>query len=1146
MDWTDLHAKLLGDAFKKLLGQPEKGSVAFVRCLAPKVVEALAADPTFSPDGWMVRRVADQEDEAKRTITADQAVELREDKADPLVLLVDPTRAGAGMDGIHSAAKELAEAELFREAMSRAGAAVTRRYSGETRKSAERAAQKARGHGNIHGIPPWAEFDFLTRIAASDRSPGELLPLLGLWPVESTDGPTLSERDLDLSRLFADRLLGASVAGQPSSRRIAALKLREPSSNQMEDLQRFLQETASMSASEALGRLEGRRTLWIGPLRVEDAPEGVSKLEIVSWRGANGKLLKWSGLVGSTSDESSVPVLVIDPNAEQNGNYPKLEVRWRAKPEGLKKGAAEYKVAILTDLDEELAARDVSHGGKKEEKHRFGGDDFAMLGDDVLVSAKVVVSVVGSEKDELVAESEEFQIRFGEPPAQTSGGVGKVFRRASDGLIELGDRETVTAIASSAEPLDVDGKGFLNIRTPPPGKSYRVYAPPLIREIDEEWAKREGAPGRWRIKVRASGERAGSPEFVPIDRPEGAAASDWGRVETASRRLAERFGLRGGYGQVYDQNAKSFDVAKEYLLAWAKLLEHRVPELALANTVEAQSLSGRTIGLIVLPSHPIRVAWHAAYDNLLLHAAFEWKPKPKPKQIRDEFAALDGAMFPAFLPGLEAGRTFVFADTLGMNAVGMVADDDKEPKAALSILARALAETDAADAGPTVGRQSAEVLGREIRKYLDCHDRTPLVRIHALRAGDGMTVARSLGRAGNPRRAADKPEIDAEGDEARNSPAFELELYPSEEQRVVTGRFIAEAREKRRAGAGEIPLEDRWMLQSVDRPGGLYAPRLRWAKKMKEDPESAAHLAVAFDTFDSRVTAEDVTETPKSRPLFAHGLMSFFEREYASLPSPVWRGRIPEAGEGEKHPADKAHTDRLARLQQIVQRLVVRNLGSDSGEAVLRTEIPPEKADNLKRLHRLCDWVITLDRNAGVEYFDSPRDNREVYDAYVIDCVPEREDLGCLQLITSTSNLDEVRGLLDRALDQMGLSHSRRNAEFLMGHLKALSGRLAIRLTGRKVASTSELIALALSHAHASREGGSRDCWPPRDGFLIPVDDVRDLLPPTDRPKSEGEDESWVEQAVRPDLIHVSRGPKGGLLFRFIEVKYRRHPALCR
>jgi hypothetical protein len=47
-----------------------------------------------------------------------------------------------------------------------------------------------------------------------------------------------------------------------------------------------------------------------------------------------------------------------------------------------------------------------------------------------------------------------------------------------------------------------------------------------------------------------------------------------------------------------------------------------------------------------------------------------------------------------------------------------------------------------------------------------------------------------------------------------------------------------------------------------------------------------------------------------------------------------------------------------------------------------------------------------------------------MYDSYVIDCVPEREDLGCLQLITSTSNLDEIRNLLDRVLELMGLSRT--------------------------------------------------------------------------------------------------------------------------
>jgi hypothetical protein len=168
--------------------------------------------------------------------------------------------------------------------------------------------------------------------------------------------------------------------------------------------------------------------------------------------------------------------------------------------------------------------------------------------------------------------------------------------------------------------------------------------------------------GRWSVKVRASGARAAEPEFIEFRRPEGDASSSqatWDRAASASRRLAERLaGSGGSVGQVYDDQSTVFSgIVKEYLLAWAALLESGEPLYALANTVEVQSLSGRTIGLIVLPSHPLRVAWLACYDNLVLNAAFA--DKMRPKDIRDEFSGLDGAMFPAFLPGLEHGSSFV-------------------------------------------------------------------------------------------------------------------------------------------------------------------------------------------------------------------------------------------------------------------------------------------------------------------------------------------------------------------------------------------------------------------------------------------------------------------------------------------------------
>ncbi len=1133
MIWTELHGVLLSRAFEKLLGRAESGSVAFVRCLTPEVIEALAETDKFQPGPWSVWRVADSEMQGRRrTISADRAVEIRESKGEAVLLLVDTVKAGAGMDGIYSAAREIDEASLFDEVLPLAEREITRNLSASDRQYAELAVKKARGFGRRISISSWTEFDFLCRVAGERRHPGELLHLLGLWPVEAAKR-TDAVDDLIVSRMFVDRLLGRATSSIPPARRIEALRLHEPQQHHLVELEGFLRQSATQPLLLALAGLENKRSLWVNSLCVEGAVQTIQGLELLSWRTNTGKVAKWSGLIDDPDGEGP-PVLVLKADADKTGDYSKLEVKWRARPENLEKGAVEYRVAILTDMDEELATREIVHSGKREEKCRFTNDDFATLSDDALISARVVLTVVGN--DSLRPEpSDEFVIRIGQPPDREPGGVGKKVRTFSEGLVELADRAKITALVSKPA-LHTDSKGYVVMRTDEPGKAFRVFCPPLVCELDRDWSGRGGPIGRWSVKVRASGARASEPEFIPLPRPDGqsaAAQSAWDRAAVAGRKFAERLGSTGGtVAQVYDDQSAAFtSIVKEYLLAWASLLDSGDPAFALANTVEVQSLSGRTIGLVVLPSHALRVAWLAAYDNLIIHSVFDQKRRAR--DVRDEVAVLDGAMFPAFLPGLDEGSSFVFADTLGFHAVGMVPDIDKEPKAAIAILARALGESDVADSAPTVGKQSASILGNEVLKYLDCHNASRLLHVHALRPGDGFTVARALGKVHDSLKQGAADEY-ADDTTHGTEPGFVLELYPSEEQRTIAGRFITEVREKHRSGAGVLTLEDQWMLESMGFPGGVTVPRLRWARKPNQEPKSAAHLAVAFDTFESRVVPT-TQDGQRRRPLYVFGMMSFFDRQYSGIPAPRWSSTVSISNEGERHPSDRAHSDRLVRIQDSLQRSVGRALKQSDGVPALQTEVSPERARQLRELHRLCDWVITLDRNAGLEYFDSPKHDPEIYEAYVIDCVPERQDLGCLQLITSTSNLEEVRNLLDGALDQMGLSRSRRNAEFLMWHLKALSGRLAIRLTGDK-APTSELIALALCHANSMRSSSGDDCWTPlSEGFFIPADDVRDLIPPLDT-EVNGE-----QHASRPDLIFVTMQPRKGLAFHFIEVKYRRH-----
>jgi len=1106
--------------------------MAFLRCLSSEVVQQLFIDDSFSVKDWRVFRVADESplNLSRGTITADQAVEYREDKGKPMLLVVDTALAGAGMDGIYSAATEVIEAELFDDLRGAALRKISQSQGREARDFARQSVVKARSAGNPVGVSAWTEFDFYVSILDSDDSPGSHLWKLGLWPVAAGE-ESVSNSAFDVSKLFFNQLLGPEVASRPPRERIAALRLLDPTVEQVTELTQYLSAAATRPLSTSLQILATKPQLWINSLKLQSGSDQVKSLAMVSWWGRQGKLVGWSGLV--EEDEDSPPAFILDPKAAENGNYSKLEVRWTVEPTTVEKGAVHYRVCVTTGLKDELAVREIVHTGRKEEKCAFSNDDFADLNENSAIVAKVTVSVVGS-NDVAAIETEEFCIQFGNVAVKVAGSGGKEVRCLAEGLIELDDRVDWRNASGGSITYKEDVRSHIVLRDSSCGKSFRVFYPPLMKQVEQDWCGREGATGRWVVKVRGSGAVSSGPHFVAI---EGADE----RVMHAARRFAGRLSeCVGGPGQVFDQDAKSFDVVKEYLLSWSNLLESAAPELTLAQTIEVQSLSGRTLGLIVLPSHPLRVAWHAGFDNLAFFSRYS-REMPA-KLIRDELKQLDGSMFPAFLPGLQAGQTFVYGDSLGFHAVAMVRYDDREPKAAVAVMARLLGSAEVSDATPTVGSQSAEVVGQEIIKYVDCHVPVELLHVHALRPGDGLTIARSLGNVLRELNGRTSKGEDGETNEEQG-PSFVLELFPSEEQRGIAGRFLAEARERRRSGAGVVADEDQWMLESTSRPGGVNIPRLRWARKRDLQPESAAHVAVAFDLFDSRVEA--LPSALESRPMFGWGLISFLERSYGSAPSSGWRSQAAVGELGASHPAGKTHTERLIRLQKLISAAVVRNLGADGMQPVLTTEVSSEQRSALKKLHQLCDWVITLDRNAGIEFFDSPRENPEIYDAYVIDCVPEREDLGCLQLITSTSNLDEVRSLLDSALDRMGLSRSRRNAEYLLTHLKALSGRLAIRLTGQHP-PTSELIALAMSHAQCTRAQDDH-CWTPlQSGFFVPLDDVQDLLPvgkgSSDRAGLDEEDSSGRGREVRrADLLYVTLAPRRGLLLRFVEIKYRRY-----
>ena len=136
-------------------------------------------------------------------------------------------------------------------------------------------------------------------------------------------------------------------------------------------------------------------------------------------------------------------------------------------------------------------------------------------------------------------------------------------------------------------------------------------------------------------------------------------------------------------------------------------------------------------------------------------------------------------------------------------------------------------------------------------------------------------------------------------------------------------------------------------------------------------------------------------------------------------------------------------------------------------------------------------WTATRALNTSI----LPRENEEIYNAYVIDCVPEREDLGCLAIDHfNQSSRKMSTTLLNSALDPMGLSQQplerRRSPEITSRHSAVDSPFVSPDRkrppfgTGGSLAAGYAKLSDRLQRAMFA--GSSLD-----QGFIIPVDDVR-------------------------------------------------------
>jgi DNA phosphorothioation-dependent restriction protein DptH len=152
------------------------------------------------------------------------------------------------------------------------------------------------------------------------------------------------------------------------------------------------------------------------------------------------------------------------------------------------------------------------------------------------------------------------------------------------------------------------------------------------------------------------------------------------------------------------------------------------------------------------------------------------------------------------------------------------------------------------------------------------------------------------------------------------------------------------------------------------------------------------------------------------------------------------------------------------------QAALADHLGHTSNAVALTASLGAEELASLRAAHERSDWVLTLDRNLGIDHYSaSPRGDGSAQ-PYILDYAPDfLEGLGP-RLTVTTTHRGEVQRLLADAMDELDLATVDQSVRVVLDHLQVVSGRLALRLIGRTSLAT-EAVSLAALMAHLRRRG---------------------------------------------------------------------------
>jgi DNA phosphorothioation-dependent restriction protein DptH len=491
--------------------------------------------------------------------------------------------------------------------------------------------------------------------------------------------------------------------------------------------------------------------------------------------------------------------------------------------------------------------------------------------------------------------------------------------------------------------------------------------------------------------------------------------------------------------------------------------------------------------LLLAPTHPLRVLWLYQYQSYV-RAWIQQMIGKDPDAIKQLISedSIDKIIDLNTPNAIAWSQNRAFINTDNLDLFWSVLPNANIPDLRTAVNA-ALQAIGAGRKEVVISTVTPSQLADKMRRYLCHHPYVRTLKINVINPGDASVLLEAMERL-------------IEDDLYRDI-NFDIKFFtpPGTKNHLVASAFddLMEFRDDRDYSAGgDISEEEEHLLQPNANP--LF-PKLIDAKHSIGDllrdttDRFESHLTLVIDYFGTSVTTRSHAGPPDSSAL--HNLMAEYVTDYTPGKTTATWSRLVHPNQCPPLASD-GNTERLFHLQDSLSRLAscFHDWGKSLDKRItIQLELTDDHNKNhlkmLRKVHLTSDWVFTIDRNFGIEYYDDPTTGPAGESGgYLIDYTPEFLDAISHRLIISTYHQHEVESILKRGFSKL-LETDDREAPTIDSYqvgrilqvLKSVSGKLALKLINNP-SQAQEVIGLALTRLLLEREARLAGA------VLIPVD----------------------------------------------------------